>query len=94
MIGTPSEADMSFITDTKALQYILKFNPKAPEDLRRRYPDGSDDALRILRSMLQFNPFTRPSADQLLNDPYFDEVRKFSQAFDSQEQVSFDFENQ
>lgn len=42
--------------------------------------------------MLQFNPFNRPTVDQLLEDPYFDDVRQFSQAYDFSEEISFDFE--
>ena len=42
--------------------------------------------------MLQFNPFYRPSVDQLIEDPYFDEVRMFGQVYDAPEQISLDFE--
>ena len=42
--------------------------------------------------MLKFNPFYRPSAEQLLKNPYFDEVRAFSKEYDAPAQISLDFE--
>ena len=85
MIGTPTEEDMSFVTDEKALIYLRKFEPKPACNLREKYPEGSDDALRILRSMLQFNPFNRPTVNELIQDHYFDDVRAFSTAKDAPE---------
>lgn len=93
MIGSPSEDDMSFVTDEKALAYLRRFKHRLPINLRERYPEGSDDALRMLANMLQFNPFFRPNVDELIKDPYFDDVRQFAQAYDCPEQVAFDFED-
>lgn len=92
LIGSPTENDMSFVTDAKALTYLQKYTPKPAVDLRTRYPDGSDDALRILKSMLQFNPFNRPNVEELINDEYFDDVRNFSKACNAPEEISFAFE--
>ena len=78
MIGSPSEDDLSFVTDEKALLYLHRYTARPPANLREKYPEGSDDAFRILRSMLQFNPFKRASADELINDAYFDDVRNSS----------------
>ena len=55
LIGSPSEDDLSFVTDEKAIRYLRKFRPRPPAKLRNKYPAGSDDALRLLFSMLQFN---------------------------------------
>ena len=92
MIGSPSESDLSFVTDDKALIYLHMFPEKPAANLREKFPAGSDDALRILKSMLQFNPFNRASADELINDAYFDDVRRFSKAYDAPEQIGFAFE--
>jgi hypothetical protein len=42
--------------------------------------------------MLQFNPFNRPHVDELIKDSYFDDVRQFSQAYDSPAEIAFAFE--
>lgn len=84
---------MSFVTDDKALTYLRRFKQKLPLNLREKYPQCSDDALRMLSNMLQFNPFYRPSVDELIRDSYFDDVRQFAQAYDCPEQIAFDFED-
>lgn len=92
VIGTPTEDDMSFVTDEKAIKYLMKFKPRNPCNLVQKYPECSADSLRILASMLQFNPYNRPTVDQLIDDPYFDDVRQFSQAYEAPEKISFAFE--
>ena len=83
---------MSFVTDSKALTYLRRYPTKPPINLREKYPEGSDDALRLLRQMLQFNPFNRPTVDELLNDAYFNDVRQFSKARDAPAEISLPFE--
>ena len=83
---------MSYVTDEKAIKYLMKFKPRNPCNLAEKYPECSADSLRILASMLQFNPYNRPTVDQLIEDPYFDDVRQFSQAYEAPEKISFAFE--
>jgi mitogen-activated protein kinase 1/3 len=92
MIGTPNQDDISFVTDEKAIKYLQKFRARPAANLREMYPEGSDSAIRLLRSMLQFNPFNRPHVDELIKDSYFDDVRQFSQAYDSPAEIAFAFE--
>lgn len=63
VIGTPTEDEISFVTDSKALTYLRRYPAKPAANLREKYPEGTNDALRILKSMLKFNPFDRPSVD-------------------------------
>ena len=81
------------MTDDKAVVYLRQFKPRPQANLRQVYRTGSDDALRLISSMLQFNPYFRPTVDELLSDNYFSDVRQFSQAYDSPSEIVFDFEN-
>jgi len=74
-IGTPTQDDYSFVTDDKAVLYLRQFKPRPQANLRQVYRTGSDDALRLISSMLQFNPYFRPTVDELLSDNYFSDVR-------------------
>lgn len=35
----------------------------------------SDDIKNLIKGMLQFNPFMRLSAKEILSNPYFDDIR-------------------
>ena len=48
LIGTPSDLDVSFITDDKALAYIKAFPYREPADLRQEYPEVNEEGLRLL----------------------------------------------
>jgi serine/threonine protein kinase len=43
--------------------------------LLEKYPGTSEEGLRVLSEMLQFNPQKRLTAEQALKDPYFDDIR-------------------
>eukprot|EP00356_Strombidium_inclinatum_P009060 CAMPEP_0170489682 /NCGR_PEP_ID=MMETSP0208-20121228/7981_1 /TAXON_ID=197538 /ORGANISM="Strombidium inclinatum, Strain S3" /LENGTH=87 /DNA_ID=CAMNT_0010764703 /DNA_START=883 /DNA_END=1146 /DNA_ORIENTATION=+ len=44
-------------------------------DFGAEFAKNSQDLAKILSSMLQFNPNLRASVDQLIEYPYFDDVR-------------------
>ena len=44
------------------------FRPRKP--LRELLPDAADDAIDLLKRLLQFNPEKRPTADQILKHPF------------------------
>ena len=92
-IGTPSEEDMSFITDEQALSYIKSFPRREPTNLRQMYPECEEEGLTLLKQMLSFNPFFRPTVDDLLESSYFDEVRQFSVVYNAMNEIDLLFEH-
>lgn len=65
-----------FITDPEKLEYVHSINMKVSED--HSFADMgifNPDLEDVLGQMLQFNPYFRPSAKELLNHRYFDDVR-------------------
>ena len=40
-----------------------------------RYPHTSKGLLDVLKSLLEFNPYFRPSPEEILKSPIFDKVR-------------------
>ena len=70
VIGTPHEDQLSFLTDLKAQSYVKSFHPRPPLDLKARYPAARDEALDLLSSLLNFNPFFRPTVQDCLDHPY------------------------
>lgn len=44
----------------------------------QRFPQTSQGLIDVLEQMLEFNPFFRPSANEILQDKLFDEIRQAS----------------
>lgn len=48
VIGTPSDEDKSFVTDTKATEYLKAFPMSNRENLNSRYPGAGKEAIELL----------------------------------------------
>ena len=44
-------------------------------DLAEKYPATESRGIALLQSMLEFNPGKRPTAEEALQDAYFDDIR-------------------
>ena len=71
------ELDTSFLTDEYRLKYvktISKLN-QSKSSIEDKFPKTSKGLVEVLKSMLEFNPHFRLTADQLLQHTIFDKVR-------------------
>lgn len=73
LIGLPEEQDLTFITNEKALKYILTLN-RIPKNFADVFPDANPVALDLLQKMLILNPNKRITVDEALAHPYFDNL--------------------
>lgn len=77
VLGVPNEEDLSFVTDTTALNYLKEFQPQSKGvNFYDRFPYANKDAVDLVRKMVQFNPFFRPNIEECLMHPYLSKVRK------------------
>ena len=76
ILGTPTEEDMSYVTDAKAIGYLKSFTPIERVDLSKKYPGANEEAIDLLNKMLQFNPYLRITVDDALAHPMFAKVKK------------------
>jgi mitogen-activated protein kinase 1/3 len=68
---------LSFVTDSTALNYIKDFpQDQQPQDFKLKFPFASDEAIDLMRGMMQFNPFFRLSIEECLAHPFFSKIRK------------------
>lgn len=94
VIGTPSDEDKSYVTDTKALEYLAAFPPRPRVDLHSLYPGAGDDAIDLLSRILVFNPYFRISVDEALNHPFFRKVKKVEKEVSAEVAIQIEFEKE
>lgn len=68
--GRPSQEDVESINSPLAQTMLESLPPTKPKKLRDMFPTASEDALDLLKSLLQFNPNKRLTAEQALQHPY------------------------
>lgn len=93
VIGTPTEDDKSFVTDSKALQYLEAFPKTKRENLSIKYPGAGKEANDLLNKMLQFNPYFRVTVNEALNHPFFSKIRKAEKEAEAPAKVIVDFDS-
>ena len=76
VLGTPLEEELAFISDPRALEYIQSFQPHAGKPFEERFPVSNQEEIELLRRMLRFNPQQRVTLDEMIEDPYFNDIRQ------------------
>jgi mitogen-activated protein kinase 15 len=70
LIGRPTQDDIEAIDCPLANTMLESLPPTKPKRLRDMFPTASDDALDLLKNLMQFNPSKRLTAEQALKHPY------------------------
>ena len=94
VIGTPTEEDKSFVTDTKALDYLEAFPQHTKTDFNTLYPGAGEDAINLLSGILIFNPYFRITVDEALAHPFFKKIRKLDKEVTADRQIDIEFEKE
>ena len=85
-MGTSSE--LSFVSDAKAERYINGFPTHQRIDICNLFPNANEDALDLLRKMLEINPYYRITAKEALRHKYFTKIRNKSQEIERKEAIT------
>jgi len=95
ILGIPKEEDLSFIKDKDIVEFI-KGLPIKPDGIpiEDLFSHAEKDAVDLLKSMLQFNPFKRPKVEKLLEHPYFTEIRNKECEITATQKIDFEFEKE
>lgn len=78
ILGTPTREDASWMSNSRAYEYIMGLPPREKMPWRKLFPGSKvpDLALDLLDRMLVFNPSKRISVDDALAHPWLSSVRK------------------
>ena len=68
--GRPSQDDIEAIDSPFAATMLESLPRTQPTRLQEMFPHASEDALDLLRQLLQFNPHKRITTEGALNHPY------------------------
>jgi mitogen-activated protein kinase 1/3 len=93
-LGKLSEHDMDFITSEKAKRFIRKLPNKMPVPLKRQFPQASDQAIDLLKGMLQINPQKRITVEKALAHPFFESLHNPSDEPIAHAPFDFSFEDE
>mmetsp|Transcript_1878 Transcript_1878/g.4043 ORF Transcript_1878/g.4043 Transcript_1878/m.4043 type:complete len:422 (+) Transcript_1878:3912-5177(+) len=94
VLGTPSEEDLSFLSDTKALRYIRAFPHKEPKSLALLFRGATNEEIDLLCKMLVFNPNKRITINEILEHSYFAPVRQPAREFLAEAPADFIFDHE
>ena len=71
-IGPLNEEDMSFLSASKQTHYLKQFDiGHESKTMEQTFPYSDPLAVDLLKKMLQFNPYFRPSIEECLEHEYF-----------------------
>eukprot|EP00210_Caulerpa_lentillifera_P004960 g4734.t1 len=73
-IGRPIPADLTYLDAN--LQSFIYSLPDLGSKIDEQFPNATELCRDLLKSLLQFNPEKRPTAQEALNHPWFDELRE------------------
>ncbi|KAK7289650.1 hypothetical protein RIF29_03450 [Crotalaria pallida] len=72
-LGTPPAESIARIRNEKARRYLNSMRKKQPVPLSHKFPHADPLALSMLECLLAFDPKDRPTAEEALAHPYFND---------------------
>lgn len=94
-IGPLTEDDMSFLSASKQSHYLKQFEIDHKGDsFEELFPWAEASAIDLLKKMLNFNPYFRPSVAECLEHEYFDDQEKYDEEGEiDPDKIDVQFEN-
>ena len=92
VLGTPSEEDLSCITNQQAVQFLRTLPVKPRKPWTEIFPNATPQAIALLDSMLIFNPSQRCTMVDALNCEYMTALHQGKGLPPTETTFSFDFE--
>ncbi|KAK4526771.1 hypothetical protein GAYE_SCF27MG4688 [Galdieria yellowstonensis] len=81
LLGKPGPEAISQIRSDRARALLMQMPARTIPKLEEVFPRAHPEALSLLKRLLEFDPRKRPSAAQVLDDPYFAKFRDRNKEF-------------
>lgn len=76
VLGQRSDEDLSYLTDQNSFIYTNQVQGQLKgQGLAQRFKPAAAEAVELLEAMLEFNPYFRASAIELIRHKWFDDIR-------------------
>lgn len=94
MLGTPSEDEVDFVTDAKAIEYLKSFPHRNRVDFKDIFLAAPPEAIDFLNKTIVFNPKKRLTVDEALNHSLFAKVKDKKKEIVAEGPVVLEFEKE
>ena len=94
VLGSPSEADLDFITDEKIKNFMLRLAKRTKQSFNLMFSNANPVALDLLGKMLMFNPKKRYTVEQCISHPYFEGLHDPEQEPTAESTFDFSFDKE
>jgi mitogen-activated protein kinase 1/3 len=94
VLGSPSEADLDFITDEKIKNFVLRLAKRTKQSFNLMFSNANPVALDLLGKMLTFNPKKRYTVEQCISHPYFEGLHDPEQEPTAESTFDFSFDKE
>ena len=94
VLGSPSDADLDFITDEKIKNFVLRLAKRTKQSFNLMFSNANPVALDLLGKMLTFNPKKRYTVEQCISHPYFEGLHDPEQEPTAESTFDFSFDKE
>ena len=94
VLGSPSEADLDFITDEKIKNFVMRLAKRTKQSFNLMFSNANPVALDLLGKMLTFNPKKRYTVEQCISHPYFEGLHDPEQEPTAENTFDFSFDKE
>ena len=94
VLGSPSEADLDFITDEKIKNFMQRLAKRTKQSFNLMFSNANPVALDLLGKILTFNPKKRYTVEQCISHPYFEGLHDPEQEPTAENTFDFSFDKE
>lgn len=74
VLGVPDKEQLSFVSDVQAEDFVRLFKGDPKRSIEKLFPTVGAEARDLLKKLLEFNPYFRPSAYEALQHGFFNGI--------------------